>query len=192
MSVGGSGLSSGGGSLDIGALMELLTSKDGAKARIQEFQAAKQAFEKAQEDLKLGHAARDILDSVESIKETAKTKIASDRIAFQKEMEAAKKAHQDWLDSTKADIQAKLADAKDKADHAEKLDGERRALYEEAKRIKDQADTALIVAKRDIANAERHANQLAAKAEAALQEYTSTKSRYDAAIKAIKAAAASI
>jgi|SRR6516164_4278692 len=192
MSVSGSGLSSGGGSFDANVLMELLTSRDGARARIQEFQNAKQAYEKAYAELKLGKSAQDAYDGINAARDAAKKQIDAERLAFQKEMESAKKAHEDWLDKTKSDIAAKLKESNDKMKRADDLVGERQEAFNEAKRAEHKAVSNLQATERESATLEGNLRRKQAEAERALNDYKSLKAKYDDAINKIKSVISSI
>jgi hypothetical protein len=190
MSVGGAGISGGGAApqIDANALMELLTSKGGAQAQIAEYQTAKQAYEKAYADLQLGRSARDVLDNIEATKADAKKKIEAERAAFQKEMESEKRLHQNYLDSTKEDIQNKLKEAQSRVDQGNRMVAEQAALNKAVVDAKHEAEADMAKAQLEV----RKAKSTAGKAEDTIREYTDLKSKLDAAIKAIKSAAASI
>ena len=194
MSIGGAGISGGGGSpqIDANALMELLSSAGGAQARIAEYQRAKQAYEKAYNDLKLGKSAQEAYDGVNAARDAAKKQIDAERLAFQKEMESAKKAHEDWLDKTKSDIAAKLKDSNDKMKRADDLVGERQEAFNEAKRAEHKAVSNLQATERESATLEGNLRRKQAEAERALNDYKSLKAKYDDAINKIKSAISSI
>jgi len=194
VSIGGAGISGGGGSpqIDANALMELLSSAGGAQARIAEYQRAKQAYEKAYNDLKLGKSAQEAYDGVNAARDAAKKQIDAERLAFQKEMESAKKAHEDWLDKTKSDIAAKLKDSNDKMKRADDLVGERQEAFNEAKRAEHKAVSNLQATERESATLEGNLRRKQAEAERALNDYKSLKAKYDDAINKIKSAISSI
>ena len=194
MSIGGAGISGGGGSpqIDANALMELLSSAGGAQARIAEYQRAKQAYEKAYNDLKLGKSAQEAYDGVNAARDTAKKQIDAERLAFQKEMESAKKAHEDWLDKTKSDIAAKLKESNDKMKRADDLVGERQEAFNEAKRAEHRAVSNLQATERESATLEGNLRRKQAEAERALNDYKSLKAKYDDAINKIRSAISSI
>lgn len=188
MSVGGGGLSAGGGQVDVSALLEMLSSKDGLKARIAEFQAARQAFEKAQADLNLGKSVRDAYDGINAAAEAAKKKNEADRAALEKELASLRDQHNAWKAQVEKEVEQKLANAKVLNAKAESLVEERAAAHKDAERIK--SESIRIYAEAD--RAKRHADATEAKAEATIKDYEALKTKYETAIRAIKSAVASI